>query len=137
MLLSEQPVQAVETTSDTGPMHGDQVEQYRPSAGLPYVPTTNELIDRVGRERGIIPPDAEAELPLALAHQRIGTLTKQRNALAESGDTLIVYLQRAMRNLPRSEREMIEADMRGEAQLVELGIIDIVFPPPPKRHESR
>lgn len=150
MLVSEQAAQVAETTSETEAIEGDQAELYvaptgvhpTPSGGLSYVPTIEQQISQaqaregVGQERGIIPPDVETELPLALAHQRISTLTKQRNALAESGDTLIVYLQRAMRNLPRGERELIEQDMRGEARLAELGIIDIVFPPT-KRRESR
>lgn len=150
MLVSEQAAQAVETTSESGPIQGDQAELYAPTGvhpirtdGLPYVPTIEQQIAQTQaresagtQERGIIPPDIETELPLALAHQRISTLTKQRNALAESGDTLIVYLQRAMRNLPRGERDLIEQDMRGEARLAELGILDIVFPPT-KRRESR
>lgn len=156
MLVSEQAAQVVETTSDAGPVQGDQAELYVPPTGvhptqvglpydptqpgLPYVPSVDEQIARAlgqqGREHGPIPPDVEDNLLLTLAHKRIETLTKQRNALAHSADTLVVYLQRAMRNLPRSDRELIEADIRREPTLIEPGLVDIIFPPT-KRRESR
>lgn len=147
MLVSEQAAQVVETTSEAGPVQGDQAELYAPptgvhpaQTGLPYVPSVDEQIARAleqqGRERGPIPPDVEDNLPLTLAHKRIATLTKQRDALAHSADTLVVYLQRAMRDLPRSDRELIEADIRREPTLIEPGLVDIIFPPT-KRRESR